>query len=533
MQLPLLDIVVIAVYIVVTVLFGSWFVRRSRTTDGFTRAGGRVPMAVVGLSIFGTFVSSISFLAIPGKAFASNWNSYVWSLTLLPATWVAARYFVPFYRSRGHISTYAHLESRFGTWARVYASVCYMVTQIARMGAVMFLVALPLNLLLGWDIVKIILVIGILTTLYSMLGGIEGVVWTDALQSLILILGTLLCTGILLFGTPGGPEQVFKIAVEQNKFSLGSFDSSISQSTFWVVLIYGIAINLQNFGIDQNFVQRYQTARSDKDARRSLWLNAWLYIVVSAFFFFIGTALYSFYTAQPESLPAEMLADMNARPIAHGDQFYPFFIIHQLPAGLTGLLIAAIFSAAMSTISTSLNGCATLTLTDFYKRFYRPNAGAKEEVTVLYVSTAIWGGLGIGGGLLFTHAKQILDAWWGIQGIFGGGILGLFLLGFFSRRAKNVPAVIGTVLGLLVIAWMSLSLPSWKIFPERWAAWRSPFHEFLIPVIGTAVIFLSGFLLTMLFAPFKGKKLPAGKSSAPRDGALDDTTMPDDTAPRD
>lgn len=499
MRLPLLDIVVIAVYVAGTVLFGSWFVRRSRTADGFTRAGGRVPMVVVGLSIFGTFVSSISFLAIPGKAFASNWNSYVLSLTLIPASWVAVRYFVPFYRSLGHISTYAHLESRFGTWARIYATVCYMVTQIARMGAVMFLLALPLNILLGWDVVTIILITGILTTVYSMLGGIEGIVWTDALQSLILILGTVICAAILLFGTPGGPEEVFKIAAENHKFSLGSFGGSLSQPTFWVVLIYGVAINLQNFGIDQNFVQRYQTARSEKDARRSVWLNAWLYIIVSAFFFFIGTALYSFYTARPELLSGDMLADMNAEPIAHGDRFYPYFIIHQLPVGLTGLLIAAIFSAAMSTISTSLNGCATLTLTDFYKRFWRPKAGAKEEMAVLYTSTVIWGALGIGGGLLFTRAKQMLDAWWGIQGIFSGGILGLFLLGFFSRRARNVPAALGTMLGLLVIAWMSLSLPSWNAFPEQWAAWRSPFHEFLIPVVGTAVIFVTGFLLTILF----------------------------------
>ena len=280
---------------------------------------------------------------------------------------------------------------------------------------------------------------------------------------------------------------------------MGSFGGSLSQPTFWVVLIYGIAINLQNFGIDQNFVQRYQTARCEKDARRSVWLNAWLYIIVSAFFFFIGTALYSFYTARPELLSGDMLADMNAEPIAHGDRFYPYFIIHQLPAGLTGLLIAAIFSAAMSTISTSLNGCATLTLTDFYKRFWRPKAGAKEEMAVLYTSTIIWGALGIGGGLLFTRAKQMLDAWWGIQGIFSGGILGLFLLGFFSRRARNVPAALGTVLGLLVIAWMSLSLPSWNAFPEQWAAWRCPLHEFLIPVVGTAVIFVTGFLLTILF----------------------------------
>ena len=504
MTLPLLDMIVIIAYVAGSVLFGCWFVRRSRTTDGFTRAGGRIPMVVVGLSIFGAFVSSISFLAIPGKAFMSNWNSYVMSFTLIPATIIAAKWFVPFYRNNGIVSTYAHLEDRFGTWARVYATLCYMITQIARMGAVMFLMALPLNALLGWDIVKIVVVTGILTTFYSMLGGIEGVVWTDALQSLILIIGTFVCAAVLIFGMPEGPTQLFKIAAENHKFSLGSFGASLSEPTVWVVLIYGMAINLQNFGADQNFVQRYLTAKSEKDAKRSIWLNAWLYLIVSAGFFFIGTALFSYYTAQRDLLPSEMWSDIAAGK--SGDRVFPYFIIHQLPPGVTGLLIAAIFSAAMSTISTSLNGCATLTLTDFYKRFARKNPTPKEEMAVLYCSTVVWGVLGIVGALWFMRAKQALDAWWALQGILGGGILGLFLLGFFTKKTRSAPAFLAVVLGLIVIIWMTVSPKLIDALPASLEAFRSPFHEFLIPVFGTAAIFIAGFLFTLLATALFKKK---------------------------
>src|SRR5690606_27291889 len=212
------------------------------------------------------------------------------------AAFVAVKFFIPLYRSIDSVSAYAYLETRFGPWARVYASSCYLLTQFARCGSILFLLALPLNALLGWDINSIIMVTGILVIFYSMMGGIQAVVWTDAVQGIILIGGALACLAILIFSLPGGPAQFYEIASANSKFSLGSFDFNFSESTFWVVLIYGLFINLQNFGIDQNYVQRYITARSEKDAVFSTWLGALLYIPVSLFFFLIGTALFSYYT---------------------------------------------------------------------------------------------------------------------------------------------------------------------------------------------------------------------------------------------
>ena len=271
-RLPVFDLAVIALYFMVTMGLGIYFMRKSRHTEGFMAAGRSLPGWLVGMSIFATYVSSISFLAIPGSAYHYDWSRFTFSLGIPFAVWMASRFFVPLYRERNEVSAYSYLEHRFGPLARSYAAIFYLLTQIARMGSVMYLTALPFNALLGWDIRTTILVTGISTTIYSMLGGIEGVIWTDAIQGFVLIGGALLCAVVVLFIMPDGPGQIFTIASAHNKFSLGSFHiGEWSSATFWVILLNGIFLNLQNFGIDQNYIQRYITARSEKEAKRAVW----------------------------------------------------------------------------------------------------------------------------------------------------------------------------------------------------------------------------------------------------------------------
>ena len=203
-----LDLFVLLFYLAGMVAFGCWFVRRSRNTEGFMAAGRSLPGWAVGLSIFGTYVSSISFLANPGKSFDANWNPFAFSLSLPLAAWIAARFFVPYYRASNAISAYQHLETRFGLWARTYAGVCYLLTQFARMGTIMYLVALAMAPLTGWDIRTIILVTGVLVTVYTLMGGIEAVIWTDVVQSLVLTGGMLVCIALLLFGMPERPAAI-------------------------------------------------------------------------------------------------------------------------------------------------------------------------------------------------------------------------------------------------------------------------------------------------------------------------------------
>ncbi len=315
---------------------------------------------------------------------------------------IAVRWFVPLYRSGDEISAYYHLEQRFGPWARTYALLCYVLSQLARIGTILYLVALALSPLTGWDIRTIILVTGVLVTIYTLLGGIEAVIWTDVAQSFVLIAGACSVRALCLTGMPDGSGAVVRDRQRQRQIqSLGSFSLSPSsltlpEPTFWIVLIYGVFINLQNFGIDQSFVQRYITAKSDRDAKFSVWLATLLFPIMSAVFFFIGTGLFSLYQANPEMLSEVQMQVAEPRcwsatasrsptrrsprrpptlkPADIGDKVLPHFIVNKLPTGLAGLLIAAIFAAAMSSMDTSLNSSATLYLCDVHKRYFRPGS---------------------------------------------------------------------------------------------------------------------------------------------------------------
>jgi SSS family solute:Na+ symporter len=508
-----LDWFVLIVYFLGMMLVGLAFYKRSRNTEGFTTAGRSLPGWVCGLSILATYVSSISFLALPGKAYAANWNPFVFSLSLPIAAWLAVRFFMPYYRSTGDTSAYAHLERRFGPWARGYASLFFILTQLARIGVVMYLMAMPLCVLLQKDIQWIILVTGLSVTIYSFAGGIMAVIWTDCLQAIVFMVGAALCSLLIFFNMPEGPRQVFQIAAEHHKFSLGSLGPALGESTFWVVLAYGIVINLQNFGIDQGYVQRYIASKSDREARKSIWIGALLYLPLSAIFFFIGTQLFAFYSVRPDyrqearamvatqklmyegvdlqaadfgRLQAEKAASLTDPEI--GDGVFPHFIGRVLPPGITGLLIAAIFAAGMSTVSTSLNSSATLLVADWYVRFFRPQADERRKMIALYGATVVWGILGTGVALLLTRTSgSILDTWWTLAGILGGGMIGLFLLGMISRKAHNPVAAASVILGASVMAWMTLTKGG-----------SGKFHSLLTPVFGTLTILLAGIVLSAL-----------------------------------
>jgi SSS family solute:Na+ symporter len=483
MALGLLDYILFFGFTIGVVLFGCSFYFRDRSEAAFTKASGNMPAWVVGMSIFATFVSSISFLGIPGNAYATSWNAFVFSLSIPLASWLAAKFFVPLYRSVNSVSAYAYLETRFGYWARAYAAVCYLLTQLARVGSILYLTALPLHKMFGWDLSMVIVATGVAVLLYSMLGGITAVLWTDAIQGLVLIVGALTCAVVLTLAMPEGAEQLFDIAVANHKFSLGSFGSSLAEPTFWVVLVYGIFINLQNYGIDQNYVQRYMAAKSERSAKRSALWGGMLYLPVSLVFFYIGTALYAYYTARPELLPA------GTQP----DGVFPHFIIHGLPTGVTGFLIAAIFAAGMSTISTSLNSSATVILTDFVGRFFKKNMSGRQRMATLYACSLALGVMGVGIGLAMMRVKSALDAWWSLASVFSGGMLGLFLLGYLVRSIRSTYAAVAVVAGVLLISWMSLPM------------FHSPFHSYLTIVFGTTTIFLVGFLLSVMLGR-KGAK---------------------------
>jgi SSS family solute:Na+ symporter len=464
-----IDLTVVLAYVAGVVGLGLALSRRGRESGRYMGAARALPGWAVGLSIFGSYVSSISFLANPGKAYAADWNFFVFSLAAIPAAWIAARVFVPFYRRTGELSAYEHLERRFGPWARTCAVVCFLLTQMARMGTIVYLLALALAPLTGLAVPAIVVVVGVVMTVYTLFGGIEAAVWTGVFQSAVLLAGTVAVLVAVTAAVPGGPAQVVAVGWEHGKFSLGSATPDLTESTFWVVLLYGLTINLQNFGSDQGYIQRYLTARSDREAARSVWFVPALYVPVAAVFFFVGTALFALAKTRPGFLPAGLAADA----------VFPHFIAHALPAGVRGLVVASILAAAMDS---NLNSMATLTLCDLYKRYFRPAPSERESVWVLRLSMLVWGALGTGVALAMISRKTVLDRWWTLAGVFSGGMLGLFLLGLLSR-ARNGTAAVATAAGVLAILWASLDVP-----------WRAPFHGLMAAVIGTLVILLVGLL---------------------------------------
>ncbi len=478
----ILDLVVFLIFTVGTILFGYLFGRKKQSSDEFTRGGGKVPGWVVGLSIFASFCSSISFLGYCSSAFMGNWNAFVFTLSILPAGLLAMYYFVPFYRSLGSISAYSYFEKRFGRWARLYASIFYLFTQVCRSGAILFLLAVPMNVLMGWNIPIVVTITGLGIILYSQKGGLKSVIWTEALQGAILIGGAVICLIMLLRGMPEGPMQALKICSEHNKFSLGSFDGSLIESTFWVCLIYGMFTNLNNFAIDQSYTQRYCAAPSLSEARKSAFWGSLLTIPVNIILFLIGSCLFAFYYTHPTSLPEGIKSDY----------VFPFFIIHELPVGLVGLLIASIFCAGMSTVATSVTSSGTIILTDFYSHFF-PNASDDRKVIVLRLASVLVGVLGIGVALCFLLVDNALDAWWALSSICSGGVLGMFLLAFLCPKAKKQHVIPGVIIGVasLILIALQTKLTEWLDIPQF-------VHINLSIVISTLIIFFLGFILVTL-----------------------------------
>jgi SSS family solute:Na+ symporter len=474
------DYVIAILYVLATAGFGVWFVRRSNTMEGFTLAGKLIPGWAIGLSLLATYLSSISFLANPGKSYASDWRPFVFSLTLPIAIFVATRWFIPLYRNSVKTTAYEYLEQRFGVWARVYMGAAYILLQIGRFAVVLYLTALALASLLAMDTATLILLLGGLTIAYTLIGGFAAVIWTDVVQSVVLLLGGVFCLYLLLSQMPGGWEQLSATATRQGKFALGSMDADLLVQGFWVIFIFGIVENLKNFSVDQNYIQRFLSAPSEAEARKSLWLGGLLYIPVSALFFMIGTALFVYYL----NVPAAGLPEQ-------ADKVFPYFIVNELPTGLVGLVIAGVLAAGMSTLDSSLNSSATVWTVDFYKRLLRSDADDARQVTVIRTATAVIGVLATAASLLMIDAKSALDVWWKLSAVFGGGMLGLFLCALFYRHMQPRQAMFATAVGVLFVAWATITR-TW--FTDT--GWGFPLHVMMIGVCGTLVVVVAGFIVS-------------------------------------
>lgn len=440
--LGIINIIVIIGYFALLAGIGFYFSKRQKNTNDYFKGGGRIPWWAAGLSLFGTALSAITFMAIPSKAYATNWSYALFNTGIVLVAPVIVYVFIPFFRKLNITTAYEYLEIRFNVFVRVICSMAFIVFQIGRMGVVLFLPSIALNVVTGLDIFLCIGIMGICSILYTMIGGIEAVVWTDAIQVIILLGGAVFAVAYISFSLPGGLNETIDIAMTDGKFDLGSLDFDLKDATIWTMIIATCFTNLTTYGTDQSMVQRYLTTSSMKEARKSVWTNAVLTIPATLIFFFIGTALYAYYKTYPESLSIS---------IPNGDAIFPWYIFTQLPVGVVGLLISGIFAAAMSTLSGSMNSAATAYIVDIYSRFFRKGK-AGNGLRAARVATCAIGLVS----LLFAfmmatwNIASLWDEFNKILGLVLGSMGGLFMLGMLTKRANSEGAIIGIVASIVV-----------------------------------------------------------------------------------
>lgn len=440
-----LNYVVLAIYLGALVLMGLYFSRREKSTDDFFKAGGRIPWWAAGLSIFGTQLSAITFMAIPAKSFSTDWTWFVMNMTIIMVAPFVVFLFLPFYRRLNVTTAYEYMELRFNIITRLLGSFLFMLFQLARIGIVLYLPSIALSIVTGIDITTCIIVMATLSILYTVLGGIEAVIWTDVMQVVVLMGGALLVLMMIPFHVPGGWNGMIDLAETGDKLRLLDFHFDLKSPTFWVLVLGGFGGNLISYGSDQAVVQRYLTTKDERSAARAIWTNAILTIPATFVFFGIGTALYAFFKSHPATLSPAM---------EQADAIFPWFIITQLPPGISGLLIAGVFAAAMSSLDSSMNSVATAYTTDFYKRL-KPVADDQRLLKIARIVTVIVGILGLGLALLMAtwEIKSLWDQFARFIGLFGGGLGGLFILAIFTKRTNSYGAIAGLV-GSGVVQWL-------------------------------------------------------------------------------
>ncbi len=473
-QIGLPDYIVIVLYLVVLIGIGLYFSRRGENTDDFFLAGRRIPWWAAGLSIFGTQLSALTFMAIPAKAYATDWVFALVNLGIVLIAPIVIYLYLPFFRRLNITTAYEYLEKRFNLAVRWFGSLSFILFQLGRMGIVVALPSIALSTVTSIPVTTSILIMGALATFYTVLGGIEAVIWTDVIQVVVLLGGAILSLVLVASRLDGGFGEFFEVGAAAGKFHLVNWTWDYTTAALWVVIVGNVLSNLVPYTTDQSVIQRYLTTRDEKQAARAIWTNAALTIPATILFFSVGTALFVFYAHHPQ----------NLNPALANDAIFPWFIARQLPPGVSGIVIAGLFAAAMSSLDSSMNSVATAVVTDFYARL-RPAASDRSRLRLAQGITLGVGALGTATALLiaYSEVESLWDLFLQIVGLFGGSVAGVFALGIFTRRANGAGALAGAIISAVV-------LYSVQRFTDV--------HFFLYAGIGIVTCMSSGYLISLL-----------------------------------
>jgi len=471
-----INFMVLAIYLLTLVAVGFYCSRREKTLDDFFLAGKRIPWWAAGLSIYGTQLSAITFMSTPAKTFATNWTYFGNSVGILLVAPVVVFFYLPFFRRLPIVTAYEYLEKRFSLPVRLCGSIFFILFQLGRMAIIIFLPAIALAAMTGIPIIGCILIMGIFCTIYTVLGGIEAVIWTDVLQVVVLTGGALLSLLLIVHSIQGGWSEIYQIARQDQKLQLFDWRWEYTVSSVWVVYLGGFFTNLIPYTSDQVVIQRYLTTADSKQAARSIWTNAGLAIPSAVLFFSLGTALYVFYKQNPASL----------NPTLQTDGIFPWFVTSELPAGISGLIVAGLFAAAMSSLDSGMNSVAAAIMTD-WRRFKAEKSSAHSLRSARWLTLVI-GAVATSAAILLASAniQSLWDLFIKLLGLLGGSLAGMFALGIFTRRCTGKGALTGAAASALLLFWVQFT---------------TSVHLFLYGGIGLLSCMVVGYLTSLLESP--------------------------------
>lgn len=474
-MLPFFDILVIVIYFLLISGLGYYYSKRQKNTEDFFRGGQRIPFWAAGISIFGTALSPITFMAIPAKTYSTDWSYFLLNMSIFLSLPLVILLFIPYYRQKKLNTPYEYLEIRFSSIIRLLGSCCFILYQIGRIGVILFLPSIALNLVTGVDIFLCIALMGGVSLIYTLMGGIEAVIWTDVVQVFVLMGGVSLSLILIIIDIENGFSGIIEQAKIYGKFNAFDLTLSLKEPTVWVMLFGGFFINLTTYGTDHTMVQRYLVTPTQKEAQKSLWIGALLTIPATFIFFFMGTALFVFYQINPSALNNNFI---------NNDAIFPWYIVSQLPGGVSGILIAAIFAAAMSSLSSSMNSGAASFSADVYDRY--GFVWHKDPLKMARWTTLCIGMMGILFALFMATAdiKSLWDQFNKILGLIFGSLGGVFMLGLLTKKANTKGVLIGIVVSFTI---------------QLIISFQQSVHLLMYAATGMISCFISGYFGSLLF----------------------------------
>ncbi|MES3007498.1 MAG: sodium:solute symporter [Pseudomonadota bacterium] len=497
MRLQWIDLTTLLVYLMAVLAIGFHFSRRNKSTEGYFLGGRQFAGWVIGFSLVGTSISSVTFIAYPADSFKTAWLRYLPNLMLPLTAIIAVTFFIPIFRRYSLTTAYEYLEMRYGPGVRVYGAITFMFAQLVRISTILYLLSLLIQEVSGLDSVWSVLIAGGFVAIYTTIGGIEAVIWTDVMQTIVLVLGSFVMLVVIVQLLPGGLEQIFTVATEHNKLSFAdwnqgestplAWDLSLLNKTGTMMLLLGLTNWLTEYATNQNVIQRYIAARSEKEARKAVWFCVLSSLPIWAFYMFLGTALYVFYVQFPSMETSEMLDGTRK-----AEEILPWFILNEMPVGLTGIVIAAALAAAMSSLDSSINAISTVGINDIYRRFLRPGAADQHYLKVAYGISAVSSLLMIAGAIYILRAdtQTLQDYGTILVSLFGGGLLGLYVIAFVTDQCRGFIPWVGIVATLLFTGWtIAVS--------NQWLDVTPPFDLYYTTILANGVM-VAGILLAWL-----------------------------------